>query len=148
MDRLTHVHFGRFKSGAHPANLTRCGRPPRVAGELVARGFTIGASGARAIAEVYPHPAMVRLFGLSERIAYKRGRVAVRRREFRRLQKELRDCVAAHFPALEVSAELSRLLSAPWTKNIEDQTTRSFVRASTTGTGCTMVGARICGVTS
>ena len=32
VDRLTHVHFGRFKSGAHPANLTHCRRPPRVAG--------------------------------------------------------------------------------------------------------------------
>jgi predicted RNase H-like nuclease len=126
VDRLTHVHFGRFKSGAHPANLTRCRRPPRVAAKLVARGFTLGVSGARVLAEVYPHPAMVRLFGLSERIAYKRGRVEMRRREFRRLQKELRVGLATHFPALEVSAELSRLLRAPWTKNVEDQTDAFF----------------------
>jgi len=126
VDRLTHVHFGQFKSGAHPANLTRCPRPPRVAGKLVERGFTIGPSGARVVAEVYPHPAMVRRFGLSERIPYKRGRVAVRRREFRRLQKELRVCLSAHFRALEMSAELSRLLRAPWTKNIEDQTDAFF----------------------
>ncbi len=126
VDRLTHVHFGRFKAGAHPCNLTRCRRPPRVADRLVERGFTIGTSGGRVVAEVYPHPAMVRLFGLSERIPYKRGRVDARRREFRRLQAELRTCLTAHFPALEMSAELARLLGLPWTKNIEDQTDALF----------------------
>ena len=86
VDRLTHVHFGRFHAGSHPANLTRCPRPPRLAAKLVARGFAIGVNGGRVVAEVYPHPAMVRLFGLSERIAYKRGRGEHRRQEFLRLQ--------------------------------------------------------------
>lgn len=126
VDRLTHVHFGRFKAGAHPCNLARCRRPPRVAARLVERGFTIGTNGGRVLAEVYPHPAMVRLFGLSERIPYKRGRIAARRREFRRLQTELHACLTAHFPALEMSAELSRLLGLPWTKNVEDQTDAFF----------------------
>ena len=126
VDRLTHVHFGRFKAGSHPCNLTRCRRPPRVAAQLRERGFTIGTNGRRILAEVYPHPAMVRLFGLSERIPYKRGRVEARRGEFRRLQAELRTCLAAHFSALEVSAPLSRLLALPWTKGVEDQTDAFF----------------------
>ena len=126
VDRLTHVHFGRFHAGCHPANLTRCPRPPRVAAKLVARGYAIGVNGERVVAEVYPHPAMVRLFGLSERIAYKRGRVEQRRQEFRRLQKEIVRCVARHFPKLEVSSALAQLLRTPWTKNIEDQTDAFF----------------------
>jgi len=126
VDRLTHVHFGRFKAGAHPCNLARCRRPPRVATKLEKRGFTIGTEGRRVVAEVYPHPAMVRLFGLNERIPYKRGRVDARRREFRRLQAELRTCLAAHFPALEMSAPLARLLDLPWTKDAEDQTDAFF----------------------
>ena len=126
VDRLTHVHFGRFKAGSHPCNLTRCRRPPHVVTKLQKRGFTIGTIGRRVLAEVYPHPAMVRLFGLSERIPYKRGRVDARRREFRRLQAELRTCLAAHFPALEMSSELARLLDLPWTKNVEDQTDAFF----------------------
>lgn len=126
VDRLTHIHFGRFKAGSHPCNLTRCRRPPRVATKLQQRGFTIGTNGRRVVAEVYPHPAMVRLFGLNERIPYKRGRVDARRREFRRLQSELLACLTAHFPALVVSSELVRLLDLPWTKNVEDQTDAFF----------------------
>ena len=86
VNRLTHVHFGRLHAGSHPANLTRCPRPPRVAAKLVARGFAIDANDGRVVAEVYPHPAMVRLIGLSERIAYKRGGVEHRWQEFLRLQ--------------------------------------------------------------
>ena len=126
VDRLTHVHYGRFKSGCHPANLGLCPRPPRLADKLVQKGFEIGTAGRRVVAEVYPHPAMVRLFGLSERIPYKRGRVEARRREFRRLQANLRACLSEHFPALQVSRDLSSLLRMPWTKDVEDQTDAFF----------------------
>lgn len=83
--------------------------PPRVAAKLVQHGFVIGVRGRRVAAEVYPHPAMVRLFGLDQRIPYKRGRVEIRRREFRRLQEELRLCLSNHFPALVVDARVSAL---------------------------------------
>src|SRR5512137_2490841 len=72
VDALTHVHFGKFHAGCHPANATKCPRPPRVAAKLAERGFRLGWEGLgqlpspRLVAEVYPHPAMVRLFGLSE----------------------------------------------------------------------------------
>lgn len=78
------------------------------------------------MAEVYPHPAMVRLFGLRERIPYKRGPIQVRRREFRKLQTKLRGSLCEHFPALQVSREVSDLLQLPWTKDIEDQTDALF----------------------
>lgn len=128
VDRLCHVHFGRFKAGAYPANLRVCARPPRVARQLAGHGFAPGWDwdGPRTLAEVYPHPAMVRLFGLSERIPYKRGPVVARRAAFRDLQSKLRRCLARHFPRLELDAGTDTLLGRPWTKDAEDQTDGFF----------------------
>jgi predicted RNase H-like nuclease len=132
VDALTHVRFGKFHAGCHPANSTRCPRPPRVAAKFVERGFRLGWDGLpqppspRLIAEVYPHPAMVRLFGLSERIPYKRGPARQRRAEFRRLQRFLQSCLREHFPKLRLDAVTEALLQAAWTKNVEDQTDAFF----------------------
>ncbi|MFM1768979.1 MAG: hypothetical protein RJA22_1508 [Verrucomicrobiota bacterium] len=128
VDRLCHVHFGKFKAGAYPANLGVCARPPRIARHLMERNFTLGWDwrSPRTLAEVYPHPAMVRLFGLEERIPYKRGPVPARRAAFRRLQRELRRCLARDFPRLELDAGTDALLGRPWTKDVEDQTDGLF----------------------
>jgi predicted RNase H-like nuclease len=61
--------------------------------------------------EVYPHPAMVALFGLTERIAYKSG--PSRREGFVRLVRHL-----ASIPELRLSqsprwTELSRVVASP-----------------------------------
>jgi predicted RNase H-like nuclease len=132
VDGLTHVHFGRYKCGCHPTNSTRQVRPLRLAREFAARGYALdwrlppGRQPPRLAFEVYPHPAMVRLFGLPERIPYKRGPVTARRVEFKRLQHCLRQCLAEHFPALEIGAQVKGLLRMPWTKNVEDQTDGFF----------------------
>jgi predicted RNase H-like nuclease len=128
VDRLTHVHFGRYKCGCHPANARKNPRPPRVAAALATRGYAIDwrLECARVATEVYPHPAMVRLFDLPERVRYKKGPVADRRREFRRLQGLIRRCLARHFPALELAPAIVSLLRQPWTKDVEDQTDGFF----------------------
>ena len=129
VDRLTHTLFGRFHAACHPANATKCPRPARVAARLAELGFTVGwapARGSRLVAEVYPHPAMVRLFGLDRIVKYKQGPVTGRRREFRRLQRLLRACLAVQFPEVSPSAETRRLLRAPWTKHVEDRTDALF----------------------
>lgn len=129
VDRLTHTLFGRFHAACHPANATKCPRPARVAARLAELGFTVGwapACGSRLVAEVYPHPAMVRLFGLDRIVKYKKGRAAERRREFRRLQRLLRACLASQFPEVTLAPETRRLLRAPWTKHVEDQTDALF----------------------
>jgi predicted RNase H-like nuclease len=128
VDGLTHVHFGRYKCGCHPTNSIRQVRPLWLAREFAARGYAldwrlpVGRQRPRLAFEVYPHPAIVRLCGLSERIPYKRGPVIARRAEFERLQDCLRKCFAEHFPMLEVGAEVAALLTLPWTKDVEDQT--------------------------
>lgn len=141
VDRLTHTFFHREHAACHPANLNQCPRPPRILARLATDlGFTPGwiippfinhksesiNSPLRLAAEVYPHPAMVRLFRLPRIIKYKKGPVAARRREFRRLQLLLTALLAREFPFLAPDADTSALLATPWTKPVEDRTDALF----------------------
>jgi predicted RNase H-like nuclease len=132
VDRLTHVHFGRFHAGSHPANATRCSRPLRVVELLKRLGFELGWEFSKShedeklMIEVYPHPAMVRLFDLPRRIGYKRGPVGERRVEFSRLQSLMRNLLRNHFCDLELDRQTDGLLHLPWSKNVEDQTDAFF----------------------
>lgn len=129
VDRLTHTLFHREHAACHPANLTQCPRPPRVLARLATDlGFVAGWHGSapRLAAEVYPHPAMVRLFRLPRIIKYKKGPVADRRHEFRRLQHLLQALLDAEFPFLALDAETPALLAAPWSKPVEDRTDALF----------------------
>jgi predicted RNase H-like nuclease len=62
--------------------------------------------------EVYPHPAMIRWFGLERILKYKRGTVAERRREFRRYQSLLHSCLQFRFPELHLGTVGEELLEA------------------------------------
>jgi predicted RNase H-like nuclease len=133
VDRLTHRLFHREHAGCHPANRSKCPRPPRVMARLAAelgfqagwewpaRGQTApGASPARVAAEVYPHPAMVRLFRLPRILKYKKGPVRERRREFARYRRLLRALLDDQFAFLE-AGPAAPWLRAPWTKPAEDR---------------------------
>lgn len=111
-DRLTHRYFHRYHAGAYPANL---GRP--FAAKTVALGLSLEARGfvhapllqprqlGRYQIEVFPHPAIVHLFGLQQILKYKRGKVAERRRELRRLYRYILDILPNLKPALALKAE-------------------------------------------
>lgn len=129
VDRLTHRIFHREHAACHPANSTKCPRPPRILRKLQALGVKPGweiKRGSKIAAEVYPHPAMVRLFRLRRIVKYKKGRVANRRKEFRRLQNLMRKCIRQEFPFLMLDAESKKLLREPWTKPVEDRTDALF----------------------
>ena len=129
VDRLTHRMFHREHAACHPANSTKCPRPPRLRRKLETLGAITGweiRPGSITAAEVYPHPAMVRLFRLERIIKYKKGRVAERRTEFGRLQREMRDLLARDFPWLTTGTEADHLLRSPWSKTIEDLTDAFF----------------------
>ena len=129
VDRLTHRMFHRQHAACHPANLMRCPRPPRVARLLQRKGFRVGWEtrvGVRWVAEVYPHPAMVRMFGLPRIIKYKKGSVAERRKEFRRLQGLMRKLMKRRFPGLKLNQETRNLLKEKWSKPVEDRTDALF----------------------
>lgn len=71
--------FWRYKIGAHSSNKGRVEfDPPRAATLATRFGWSVdpalhGSVEQPVCIEVYPHPAMVGLFGISERIAYKSG---------------------------------------------------------------------------
>lgn len=71
--------FWRYKIGAHSSNRSRAEfNPPRAASLANRFGWSVdpsrhGSVEAPVCIEVYPHPAMVGLFGLAERIIYKSG---------------------------------------------------------------------------
>ena len=136
VDRLTHRMFHREHAACHPANSAKCPRPPRVARLLVQHGFRIGwepADRRKMAAEVYPHPAMVRMFGIPRIVKYKKGSVAERRKEFRRLQGLLRRCLKKRFPRLTINVETKSLLAQSWSKPVEDRTDALF---------CALIGLR------
>ena len=71
--------------------------------------------------EVYPHPAMIRWFGLQRILKYKRGTVAERRREFRRYQSLLSSYLQFRFPELHLGIVGEELLGAVYSKEAEDR---------------------------
>ncbi len=134
VDRLTHTLFHREHAACHPANLTKCPRPVRIRQRLEAEGLTTGwhpGRGIKTVAEVYPHPAMVRLFGLPRIIKYKKGPVGSRRKEFARLQRLMTRTIRRRFPFLSLDKTTRLLLRAPWSKPVEDKTDALF---------CAMIG--------
>ena len=129
VDRLTHRMFHRQHAACHPANTSRCPRPTRVARLLARKGFSIGwevGKAKKTAAEVYPHPAMVRMFGLPRIIKYKKGSVAERRKEFQRLQGLMLKLMKRRFPRLTFDQETRNLLRQKWSKPVEDRTDALF----------------------
>jgi predicted RNase H-like nuclease len=129
VDRLTHRMFHRQHAACHPANTSRCPSPTRVARLLARKGFFIGwevGKVKKTAAEVYPHPAMVRMFGLPRIIKYKKGSVVERRKEFRRLQGLIRKLMKRRFSGLKLNQETRNLLRQKWSKPVEDRTDALF----------------------
>ncbi|MDF1850559.1 MAG: DUF429 domain-containing protein [Verrucomicrobiales bacterium] len=124
VDRICSRLFRSSEAGCHPVNRTLCQRPFRIAKAFQERGFQLSSDltrGSHLLAEVYPHPAMIRFFGLAKTIKYKRGPVANRRVEFSRYQDLTRQLLAIQFSELSHLSPVETLLSEPWSKGIEDQ---------------------------
>jgi predicted RNase H-like nuclease len=90
--------FGRFQASCHSNNLTRTPKPAgmRLVAALAPLGFRHDFDIARArqrngrwLFEVYPHPAMVTLFGLERIHKYKKGSVVQKRGGLAELQRHL-----------------------------------------------------------
>ena len=88
--------FGRFGASCHSNSLSRTPRPAgtRLVAELAQLGFrhqfelaTATKQSGRWLFEVYPHPAMIVLFGLSRILRYKKGSVAEKRIGLAQLQQ-------------------------------------------------------------
>ncbi|MGH2632795.1 MAG: DUF429 domain-containing protein [Tepidiformaceae bacterium] len=115
--------FGRFKAGAYSANLPFLQRMDGLAGPELAKllgnlGFVLAPSAltfrarGRFALEVFPHPAHVVLFGLAERIAYKKGALARRRVGLRLYQQLLGALLASEMPNVSKSPRIVAVLAA------------------------------------
>ena len=106
-ERLIGAHYGARKASCHTSNLRLYpdASSVRLSQALETRGFAhLGASTGKWQLECYPHPAIIEIFGLKERHAYKKGRVAGRRAGQRAL--------ARYIAQLAVSPVLPLLLAS------------------------------------
>lgn len=127
--------FGKYKAGAYlatPAWLERMGgmAGPSLGVALRRGGFSLDPAdiGATSVAvEVYPHAAHVVLFGLAERIKYKKGTLAQKRDGLHELQEHLRVLLRPHPAILEAAsihsalAPVSNTVGGRALKHVEDQ---------------------------
>lgn len=132
-DKLTHKYYGRYHAGCYPANLSRpfAQRTIEVGLSLEQRGFVHAAKIepqklSRYQIEVFPHPAMVNLFRLDRILKYKKGKLAERKTELRKLQKYILEILPTLTPSLEVESiailrEELDTLTGKACKNLEDK---------------------------
>ncbi|MGF1677462.1 MAG: DUF429 domain-containing protein [Rivularia sp. (in: cyanobacteria)] len=106
-DKLTHKHFGKYHAGCYPANLglAFAERTVNFGLELESRGYihapTIEAQKpGRYQIEVFPHPAIVNLFGLQRILKYKKGRISDRHLELTKLYNYITDILPTLHPPL------------------------------------------------
>ena len=115
--------FRRLEAGCHPVNLQLAPQPIALARKLEELGLRnhwhLGESVGNVI-EVYPHPAIVRLFGLTKTIKYKKGKVAEKREHFDHFQKLFAQYLRSYQPAIGWSGALDEALTLPWSKRTED----------------------------
>lgn len=126
-DRSLTSRYGARGAGPHPANrslfMRRFGRirGEDLAAELTARGFADPWRGShRTVLEVYPHPGLIEVFGLGERLRYKRGRVDQRRRGLRRLRALLRQLEDADPPLRAPHQPIPTTATGAQLKAVED----------------------------
>lgn len=108
-DKLTHQYFHRYHAACYPANL---GRP--FAQRTVEFGLSLEARGfihapvitpkqlGRFQIEVFPHPAIVHLFGLTRILKYKKGKLAERRLELLKLHQYILTLLPTLHPPLHL----------------------------------------------
>ncbi|MBV6622332.1 MAG: DUF429 domain-containing protein [Rivularia sp. (in: Bacteria)] len=110
-DKLTHKYFGKYHAGCYPANLglAFAQRTVNFGLELESRGYlhapTIEAQKlGRYQIEVFPHPAIVKLFGLEKILKYKKGKIGDRHLELKKLYNYIIDILPTLEPSLDIES--------------------------------------------
>ncbi len=123
-----HRVYGGRKAGPHSSNRTLLeGRDGRIRGEdLRAKLLDEGwgdpwAESQRTLIEVYPHPALIEMFDLDERLVYKKGRVATRRMGLRRLDRMIQTLAEADPPLRATPHQIDESVRGRALKGVEDQ---------------------------
>lgn len=144
--------FGRYKAGAHSAHAAwnRGWKAGVELGDaLEQHGFTTdptalleGSMPQRSAVEVYPHTIHVRLFGLDERLPYKRRGskrpVEFRQDVFRRYQDLLTSLIEREAPGILESPDLRRLLDAKTVQECDTHVALNQLDDALDGVTCAM----------
>ncbi|AWL12633.1 hypothetical protein HMF8227_02175 [Saliniradius amylolyticus] len=106
-EKLIGIEFGSRKASCMPSNLNKYPEHPAVelASRLEAKGFCHSNLGNKWQVECYPHPAIINIFGLPERLKYKRKRgmmVADQQYGQHRLGVLLRSLISSKVLKLEI----------------------------------------------
>ena len=113
-ERALSKEYGSRKSSCHASNKALYPNAPStvLAKYLSKRGFThIGhPTEERWQIECYPHPAIIELFGLPERLAYKKGKVGDKKKGQVQLSNYIRALKASEVLELTTSAEVEEYL--------------------------------------
>jgi predicted RNase H-like nuclease len=109
-ERALSLEYARRHAGCHASNLTLYpdASSVRLAKALHARGYRHLAvpSEKKFLIECYPHPALIEMFGLSRRLAYKKGTKAQRLAGQSELARLLRTLERSSVLALDVSDDI------------------------------------------
>lgn len=110
--------YSAFGASAHSTNRTLLGGQPRAMRLAERFGWDVDPHLRRddqttTCVEVYPHPALVGLFGLPYRLAYKKGDAAQRLVGFRRLADLLESVTPLDLPSSPRWAHIRRTLDSP-----------------------------------
>ncbi|MBD2449793.1 DUF429 domain-containing protein [Nostoc sp. FACHB-152] len=132
-DKLSHKFFGKYHAGCYPANqnLAFADRTINFGFQLESRGFVHAPTiepkkRGRYQIEVFPHPAIVHLFGLQRILKYKKGRINERRLELIKLYQYILEVLPSLEPSLKFIQEPQNLLPCGLNEN-------SFTQLSLTG---------------
>ncbi|MGB3204815.1 MAG: DUF429 domain-containing protein [Crinalium sp.] len=109
-DKLSHKYFGKYHAGCYPASLARsyAQKTVQFGLELELRGFVHAPiiepqKLQRYQIEVYPHAAMVNLFNLERILKYKKGKLAERQIELKKLCRYILEILPNYQPSLALS---------------------------------------------
>ena len=118
---LLSSYYGSKKASCHSCNLTLYHNPASVdlAKKLILKGYSHASLSDKFIIECYPHPAIIEIFGLSERILYKRGRVAIQRCGQRYLANLISKLNKSLILMLEIPNHLKRFISPTKINNLK-----------------------------
>lgn len=127
-DRLAHSLYGKYHAGAYPASRARSfwRRTTGFSSSLAKLGFEHGDQWAsrrkgRFQIEVHPHAASVQLFLLDRIVKYKKGRLADRAIELKRLRGLILDRLPLLVPKLELTGLPEIPSAGRELKAVEDQ---------------------------
>jgi len=113
-ERALSKKYGSRKSSCHASNKSLYPNAPStaLANYLSERGFAhLGRPNEeRWQIECYPHPAIIEIFGLPERLAYKKGKVGEKKQGQVQLSNCINDLKGSNVLALSTSAEVAEYL--------------------------------------